>query len=278
MSKDSYAWRKSLTVYTRNDCRKLAKIKKKCSSWNNDIEVFLYDENGDLQPDPIASTDYRVRQENTLDVYLSRDQTEGQSVLTIAFGLWDKITATLTFGGDTNMLVLDPRITSPIGGDISEEGKLIATLNGDNFFNTEININDPDGSILYNLDSPFNLEINPCRSENPLASAFYTVVSFNNATSVIPPDVFVAAMSTLVINFTDNDADACTNWTLIYRWVILAVGIVLLLAGAAYGGFLAFKKLIQPRRTMRSESQPLPPVDQPTQSTDPASTEMQIVS
>lgn len=81
ISDERYTWRKSLTVYDSN-CQDLAKLKKRCKSWNNDVELYITDANGN--ENMIAYTDYKTRVESTLDVYLAND-TE-QSVLRATFG------------------------------------------------------------------------------------------------------------------------------------------------------------------------------------------------
>lgn len=68
VSKDAHFWRKSLTVYDA-DCNQIGKIKKKCESFHNDVEVQFGGEK-------VSSSNYHVRwSKNTLDVYDSTHQS-----------------------------------------------------------------------------------------------------------------------------------------------------------------------------------------------------------
>lgn len=112
------------------------------------------------------------------------------------------------------MVILNPKITTPVGGRITEHGMIIGTIDASYFIDKEIQILDYDGHVLFEVKSPFNTDINPCRKKNPLASEFFRAFRYANATSTISDEQYAALISLLILNFS-NDADSrdtCTKW------------------------------------------------------------------
>jgi len=123
------------------------------------------------------------------------------------------------------------------GDHVTEYGSLIASLQGSSIFENELTIEDTNGNWLFNIsDNAYNFEINPCRSENKLASTFYTIDANQDFSDVIDRDLFVAMVSTLILNLESDsgDHDACTGWTIYGRWLLLSLALLILVCGVPY--------------------------------------------
>jgi len=216
---------------------KTFKSKKNCHSWNND--VLVYDSSG--KGDVISSTDYSVGvfKADVMQVFLG-DHVDHQ--LTLTYGVYDKLTAIFTFGGDINMLLFDPKQTT--GELITQYGKLIATVDGTTILDKILVISDVNGSWIYNIsDNAYNLKVNPCRSHNVLASSFFTIEASDNSENVISKELFVATISSLILYLASdsNKEDSCTGWTIYGRWLFTAL--MCLVGLCAFGCFIrALKK------------------------------------
>jgi len=148
--------------------------------------------------------------------------------LTLTYGYYDKLTALFTFGGDISMMLFDP--TQTTGNLTSQYGKLIATVDGTTILDKVLCISDLDGNWLYNIsNNAYNFQVNPCRSSNIFAQEFYTIESSANSHNIISKELFVATISSLILNLASDSGteDTCTKWTIWGRWLLLALSCLL---------------------------------------------------
>ena len=181
ISTDPYLIQRTLTVYDTVECKIIARVERRLSSFNQDVDVYQNEK-------VISSTNYHSRFNSWMDVFKGSNQVEGTHIFRVTTKFGDDFSTSLL--RTSYMEIFATNNTKHSKG---ESSTLVAYIKGSEIFENKFDIfSASNHHLLYSVrTNAWNFKTNKCRSKNLFAESFYTVESNSLGASVIRRDLFL---------------------------------------------------------------------------------------